>query len=116
MGAGPSDGVGSSDGFGVSPSDGGASVPGWSGSVLGPGSVVAEGGAGDDDGTGGTSAGTPGSGVFVCGGAGVSPTVTGPRTDPVTGANPLRSGSSAARLQLTRRVPAFQESSVRLSQ
>jgi len=44
------------------------------------------------------------------------PFVTGPRTDPVTGANPLRSGSSAARLQLTRRVPAFHESSVTLSQ
>ena len=30
-----------------------------------------------------------------------SPTVTGPRTEPVTGAKPLRSGSSAARLQPT---------------
>ena len=50
------------------------------------------------------------------GGAGWSPTDTAPLTDPVTGANPLRSGSSAARLQLTLREPAFHESSVMLSQ
>ena len=50
------------------------------------------------------------------GGAGWSPTETAPLTDPVTGANPLRSGSSAARLQLTLREPAFHESSVMLSQ
>ena len=82
---------------------------------LGPAGGVT--GAGDGTAsTGGTCAGTPGSGLFVDGGAGASPTVTAPRTVPTTGANPLRSGSSAARLQLTRRVPAFQESSVRLSQ
>ena len=56
------------------------------------------------------------SGADETGGAGSSPTVTAPLTDPVTGANPLRSGSSAARLQLTFREPAFQESSVTLSQ
>ena len=94
---------------------GGASDPSaWaSGAVRGLGGRGARRRAGS---TGGTCAGTPGSGVFGAGGAGVSPTVTGPLTEPVTGANPLRSGSSAARLQLTLRVPAFQDSSVRLSQ
>ena len=79
--------------------------PGGSDGVLGAGAVV-----------GGPSAGAPGSGVSEAGGAGVSPTLTSPRTEPVTGANPLRSGSSAARLQLTRRVPAVHDSSVKLSQ
>ena len=61
----------------------------------------------------------PGAGaprLFAAGGAALSPTTTSPVTEPVTGANPLRSGSSAARLQLILRVPAFQDSSVTLSQ
>ena len=61
-------------------------------------------------------AGAPGVVLSGAGGAGWSPTETAPLTDPVTGANPLRSGSSAARLQLTLREPAFHESSVTLSQ
>jgi hypothetical protein len=54
--------------------------------------------------------------VLVEGGAGWLPTDTEPFTEPVTGAKPLRSGSSAARLQLTFREPAFHESAVMLSQ
>jgi hypothetical protein len=61
-------------------------------------------------------AGAPGVELSGADGAGWLPTETAPLTEPVTGANPLRSGSSAARLQLTFREPAFQESSVMLSQ
>ena len=58
--------------------------------------------AGAEDGAGallGVSvdeAGAPGVELFGAGGAAWSPTETAPLTDPVTGANPLRSGSSAA--------------------
>ncbi len=65
---------------------------------------------------GGVLLGAGAPGVPLAGGAGSSPTTTSPRTGPVTGAKPLRSGSSAARLQLTLRLPAFQDSSVMLSQ
>ena len=108
---------GSGDGSGVESSGGGVSLSGGVGAGLGDGVGASAAGVGDAGGeTGGICAGIPGGGVFAAGGAAVSPTVTGPRTEPVTGANPLRSGSRAARLQLTRRVPAFHESSVRLSQ